>query len=164
MSSYVLSIIGTVILSSIFTLIIPEGKMSSTIKGVMKLVCVMVIVAPILRFFQEGKFPVFFGKNSNEKFFESVIDANTNFIEYYSEMNIAQAETEMALEIKKIYGVDVAISLEWKRVAREEGKYKVEGIYIEKICVSGLLGQSEAIQGQVFEYLSKTYCSEVLIE
>ena len=54
MNAYVLSVIGTILLSAIITAILPDGKTNSVIKGVSRLACVIAIVMPILTFFQSG--------------------------------------------------------------------------------------------------------------
>ena len=54
MNAYVLSVIGTVLISAVLTAIIPEGKTSKVIKGIARLACVLVIVTPIVQFFVKG--------------------------------------------------------------------------------------------------------------
>ena len=50
MNEYVLSVIGTVLIASVLTAILPEGKTSGIIKGITRLVCVVAIVAPVVSF------------------------------------------------------------------------------------------------------------------
>ena len=81
MSVYVLSVIGTVLLCSILTSILPTGKTNSVIKGIAKLVCVISIVMPVLIFFQSGKWSM----NQNifqKEFAESIIKTDEAFIQY----------------------------------------------------------------------------------
>lgn len=71
MSGYLLAIIGIVLLTGILSAVLPEGKTAKFIKGMTKLCCLAVILAPILGFFHkvatggEINFPVFFLGNSH---------------------------------------------------------------------------------------------------
>ena len=47
MSSYLLIIVGSVLLSAILTAVIPSGKTANVIKGVTKAVCLLAILSPV---------------------------------------------------------------------------------------------------------------------
>ena len=55
MSAYLLSVVGTVLFSAILTMVTPEGKTSVIIKAATRLACLVVILFPILNFFQTGR-------------------------------------------------------------------------------------------------------------
>ncbi|MFR1983862.1 MAG: stage III sporulation protein AF [Christensenellaceae bacterium] len=91
MSAYLLSIIGIVLLTAILSAVLPDGKTVKFIKGIAKLCCLAVILAPVLGFFKEasdGKinFPFFSS--------ETVIETDGAFIDY-SSTNVWLAETEL---------------------------------------------------------------------
>ena len=164
MSAYVFSVIGVVLLSAVLSCIIPEGKTSGIIKGVAKMACIAVIVSPILQFFQSGKNPALLYKNSQEIFSQSGIETDEAFIQYYSEMRIAQTQTLLQDEVLQKFGVRTGISLEWIRKEKENLKLSSDEIYITKIMVTGMEKESETLKNTVKEYLTKNYCSEVQIE
>lgn len=164
LSGYVLSVIGIVVLSAVFTCIIPEGKTASMIRGIAKIACVAVIVAPILQFFQSGEIPSFLYKNTQENFSQSGIETDTDFIQYYSEMRVKETQTCLQNELLEKYGVETQILLEWEWQQKADSKISTDEIYITKIKVSGMENQDESMRKEVKEYLSKNYCSEVQIE
>lgn len=160
MNAYVLSVIGTVVFSTILTCIIPEGKTASLIKGIAKTACVAVIVAPILQFFHTGDIPTFFYQNVQEIFSQSGIETNSEFIQYYSETRLKEAQEKLQRELFEKYAIEAKVTLEW--IWKEkDGK---EEMYIVKIKVSDMEDQTDEKKNEIREYLSKNYCSEVQIE
>ncbi len=161
MNGYLLSVMGTVLLCSILTAIAPEGKTSSVIKGVARLACVLTIIAPVLRFFKTGNLE----KNTQENFQESVIPTDEGFIQYYSEERVRETEALLKAELKERYPDVTGVCLEW---ALEEetfgGIYSAEHIRITRICVTLAQEVDEEVKAEMCSYLTKNYCSEVLIE
>lgn len=155
MNAYLLTIIGTVLLCALLTAIAPEGKLSSSIKGVAKLVCILAIIVPILRFFETKSLDVFIDKNRQENFGEDVIEADGDFIEYYSEMRVHQAEILLEKELLEKYYLECEVLFVWK--IEEE-------IRIEQINIKLLQNANEEVKSNMCDYLTKNYCSEVLIE
>ncbi len=164
MNAYVLSVTGIVILYSILTAVVPDGKTSKTIKGIMHLVCILVIVSPILDFFNIGEPPNINGEKFTGNFTESSIQADNAFIQYYSEMRVHQAQEDLAEELADLYAVDTRIIIEWEWGEREAMGYKTDEIYIKCIQVYGLETHADTVRNAVSEYLTKNYCSEVMIE
>ena len=156
MRTYLLSIVGTVLLSAVLTAVLPNGKTAGLIKGVTRLVCALVIISPILTFFQSGSGSVFETKNSDGIFSQSVIDAEETFIHYYSELRVRETEKALAQEIAEKQGVEVEVSLEWT--------LKNEDIRIDKIYIKTRKQEEMEVLRSVWEYLTENYCSEVLIE
>lgn len=156
MNGYLLCVIGTVLVCSILTAIAPEGKTSAVIKGVARLACILAIIAPVLNFLKTGDVSVFNDKNSQEIFLQEGIEGQAAFIQYYSEMRVEQTQQALQAEVKEKYGLDVAVTLVW---SQEE-----EQIRIDEIRLKLLKTTDEEVIKQVWEYLTKNYCSEVLIE
>lgn len=155
MNGYLLGVIGTVMLSALLTAITPEGKSSGVIKGVCKLVCVLAIVAPVLKFFQKG------GKDEKilETFFsQSGIDTDEDVIKYYSELKVSLSETSLEEEIFKKFGVESEISYSWQ-TEESIGEIRITRIHLK---IKGKC--EEEVSKSMWEYLTKNYCSEVLIE
>ena len=156
MSKYLLSIIGTVLLSAFLTAILPDGKTNGVIKAVARLACTLAIIAPILQFFQSGTAAFVEVKKTETIFSQSVIDAEESFIHYYSELRIRETEKALTQDIAEKYGIEVSVSIDWKKEEKE--------IFLEKIYVNTMEQQNEEALKNMWEYLTKNYCSEVLIE
>ena len=156
MSGYLLCVIGTVLLCSVLTAITPDGRTSTVIKGVARLACVLAIIAPVLNFLKTGDVSVFGDKNSQEIFSQEGIEGEGAFIQYYSEMRISQTQQALEREIKDKYSVFAEVCLLWSLVEGE--------IRIDEICVKLPEKTGEEVKRAVWTYLTKNYCSEVLIE
>lgn len=164
MKAYVLSVIGAILISAVLSCVIPEGKTASIIRGIIKMACVAIIVAPILTFFHSGKIPDFMYGDFQEIFTQSGIQSDAAFIQYYSETHIAETQKLLENELNEKYGLKTEVELEWTWMEREDDKLQSDGIYIQLIRVRGMENQDEKIKNEVKEYLSKNYCSEVQIE
>ncbi len=163
MSGYLLSIVGTVLLSAILTAVIPEGRTSAMIKNVAKLACLLVIVSPLLGVFQSFSKGSNFDENRESFFLETVIQTDEDFIKYYCNMRIEDAETALERELENEYSLPAEVKLSWlyegDRDVFETDKIKITGIYIQTKKET-----REEDKKRVWEYLTKNYCSEVLIE
>ncbi len=159
LDGYLLAILGTVLTSAILTAIVPEGKTSATVKGVAKLVCLLVIIAPIPRFLQmESFFDETSEKNTDTFFSESVIQTDESFINYYSEMRVRYAEQALETELLDKYSLLAKVTLAYETEA------ETSDINIKKITVKTEKETNEEVKKEMWEYLTKNYCSEVLIE
>lgn len=152
MNGYLLSVVGTVLIASVLTAIAPEGKTSGIIKAITKSVCLLAIIAPIPSYL--------FSENSDKKndetesfFSQTVIETDGAYIKYYSEMRIREAEQSLEAELKEKFSVQANVTLQWD--------YQENEIKITKIIVKTQNGENRAA---MWEYLTKNYCSEVMIE
>ncbi|MBQ3221344.1 MAG: hypothetical protein IJB34_05230 [Clostridia bacterium] len=162
MSGYLLSIIGTVLLCALLTSIIPEGKTGNTIKGIAKLACLLVIIAPIPRFLRStdlfDKIRKEGTENGEKKLEQSVIMTDGSFIDYYCEMRIRNAESVLREEILSKYSLETAVTLYW---SFEDTSGDIR---IDKIRIETQTPITEEKKKEMLDYLKKNYCSEVLIE
>lgn len=152
MNGYLLSVIGTVLIAALLTAIAPDGKTSGLIKAIAKSACLLAIVAPIPSYLNSG--------NSDEKnadlqtiFSQTVIETDEDFIKYYSEMRIRATAQALEAELKEKFSVVASVELEWSNESDE--------IKITKIIVRTENGEANTA---MWEYLTKNYCSEVMIE
>ena len=165
LSEYLLSLIGVVLLSAILTAIIPEGKTAGLIKSVMRMVCVLAIISPILTFLGDGALSVSGIKNSTSILSETSIQQDSAFIHYYSEMRVTETEKSLQEEIFERFSVDCEVELLWRFESEKVGKKTdIELIKITQICVKMIEKQEEEVVRKMWEYLTENYCSEVLIE
>ncbi len=160
MSAYLLSVIGTVLLSAILTAIAPEGKTSGIVKGVTRLACILVIIAPVPAFLKSAKSTE--SATIGQNFFtQTVIQTDEEFIKYYKELRIRNAQTEIAEELTRKFSVNCTVALTW---TEEETEQNESEIRITRISVKTNAQASEEAKKQMAEHLKKNYCSEVLIE
>lgn len=164
MSGYLLSIVGVVLLSAILTAILPEGKSSGLIKSVMRMVCTLAIISPILNFLRSQSFSFGENKNSSVNFSQFGIETQSSFISYYSEMRIAEAEDALEAELLEKYQTAAEVSLVWELQQEERTGDVLEAIKITQMRVKTMERRDEEVLRNMWEYLTKNYCSEVLIE
>lgn len=134
MSTYLLSIVGIVLIGGILSAIMPEGKTAAVIKGTAKLCCLIVILSPVLKFFETlkkgGDFSIFSS--------QTVIQTDASFIDYCSKERIERAETLLKERIEEKFSVEISVRLIWKYEKTEEIS-RSEEIKIERaeLSVSG---------------------------
>ncbi len=155
MNAYLLTVIGTVLLSAILTAIIPEGKTAGVIKAVAKSVCLLAIVSPIANYL--------ISRNSDENngnlqtiFPQTVIQTDDEFIKYYSEMRVRITELALEKELEDKFSVKTSVKFTCE--------YKADDIKILSIYVKTEAGGNEEDKSVMWEYLTKNYCSEVMLE
>ncbi len=165
MNGYLLGVLGTVLVCSLFTAIAPEGKTTGIIKGVARLACVLVIIAPVLVFFKTGSLAVLTGGKEEIFTNESVINGDGEYIQYYSEQRVRATEEAMKKELTEKYGVALSVSLQWT-IEKEEfgGLYMADGIRIQRIEIDVSSETKEEVIEKMRQYVRENYCSEVLIE
>lgn len=164
MNGYVLTVIGTVLLSSVLTAIVHDGKTSAVIKGVARLACVLVIVAPVLRFFTSGNLSEN-AENSTGFFSQIGIEADEGFIQYVSEMRVLETERAVEAELSEKYGVETEVTIFWERESSVYADlYESESICVKKMLVQCKTKITETVKESMQKYLTKSYCGEVLIE
>ena len=165
MNEYLLSIVGVILLSAMLTAILPDGKTSGLIKSVMRMACILAIISPILAFFRSGSLVVGAEKKSDINSENAVIEMDAEFIHYYSEMRISEAESVLKSEIFERFQVDCNVTLHWQFEAEMTGKNATaELIKITQIHIKTVGQEQEEVLKEMWEYLTKNYCSEVLIE
>lgn len=154
MNGYLLSVIGTILLSALLTAILPNGKTSAVIKAITKLACLLVIISPVFSYIQAETGTS--NRNSSKNLSQSVIQTDETFITYYSEMRIQNAQAQLESEIKEKFDFDCKVVFAWE--------YDKETIRIIKLTVQPQTELSEQQNSGLYEYLTNNYCSEVVIE
>lgn len=162
LNGYLLSIIGTTLVSSVLLSILPEGKSSGMVKGIAKLVCLVSIVSPIPNLIGEETFSKLFQsdstKKNNQQFTETVIRTDEEFIDYVSELRIDNAKWTIELEIYQRFEVECSIRVDCV-IASDTAKMQLNNIYVQfDSC------EKEQTAEEIVAYLKKTYLCEVQIE
>ncbi len=162
LDAYLLCIIGTVLLSSLLTALLPEGRTSASVKAVAKLICLLAIISPIPSFLQMEGFFDGINDTNNENletnFPQTVIQTDESFIKYYCKMRVENAENVLQEELLKKFSVQVIVKIDW------EYQSSNDDIKIVKIYVKTETELDEEAKKNMWDYLRKNYCSEVLIE
>ena len=167
MSAYLLSIIGIVLLTAILSAVLPDGKTVKFIKGIAKLCCLAVILAPVLGFFKEasdGKinFPFFSS--------ETVIETDGAFIDYCSTKRVENAEEDLEEKMEELFSVRVEATLLWEYcgAVTEGGKdgylsvYEGTEIKITKVLLKDIEGNiDEEVREKMKEHITDKYGCEV---
>ncbi len=165
MNDYLLRIMGTILLCALLTAVLPTGKTSAIIKSMTRLACVLVIVAPVLRFFKSGSIESLLQTTGEDFFAKSVISQDNEFIQYYSELRVRETERALEKELSDQYSVEATVQLIWHMETETFASvYSTENIRIESICVETQEEVQEEIKREIWLYLTENYCSEVLIE
>ena len=152
LSGYLLTVIGTILLCAVLTAIVPEGQTAGMIKGTAKLACLLAIVSPIPELLRVEK-------SSEINFSQTVIETDAEFIQYYCEMRIRQTKEHIEKTILSEYGLQTDVALAWEYTEKQAELYT-----IKTITVQMQQNTTEEVERAVCEYLTKNYCSEVLIE
>ena len=164
MNVYLLSVIGTVLISAILTALIPEGKTATVIRSVAKLACTVAILAPILRFFKTGELSEGgeLSTASTENFSKISIQADEEFIQYYCEIRVRETECALEKELAENHGVSADVTLLWE-IRREEiyRIYDGQEIYVKAVQISPNQAMVAEIQAKIKEKFQKEYGCEV---
>lgn len=165
MKDYLFTIIGTVLVSAIITVLIADGRTATIIRNITRLVCVLVIISPIFNNFFVKTPDTFLRKENNDYFSENVIETHANFIQYYSELRIGNAEKLLEEELLNKFKVQTNTDIQWE--FKEDNAldiYAENNIKILRINISVGGAISEEVKKSMCEYVANTYCSEVKIE
>ncbi len=130
MKTYILSIAGIILLSAVVSIIAPNGKMGVFVKGMTKLLILVVIVAPLISIVKKGEFDC-----ALDNFAE-----DTPFLEYCAGVVSSDDEKQIAAFLLEDYGVLADV----KAVRSADGKYTLEKITV-KVLDLGIFGQDEHI-------------------
>lgn len=161
MKEYMISVIGIVLISAIIITLQPEGKTGAVIKGVSKLSCLLVILAPIGNFFQD--------KHGEKSFFdfslENVIETDEAFIDYCSRTRVENAEVILQDRLYEKFDCAVQVDLQWEYAPSITGEASYKDYVGKEVKITGIFlsGVSdEKTQEEIRTYLKNTYPFEVI--
>ena len=98
MSAYILSICGAVILSALVTIIMPEGKIGKFINGVLKILCVFIMLVPLVNWVSDLKFE---GKGEGN---ETEVSLDEDYLDYFFGKQVVEKE----------FSIKVLIVTDWE--------------------------------------------------
>ncbi len=167
MNAYLLSVIGTVLISAVITALIPEGKTATVIRSIAKLACTVAILAPILNFFKTGDLDEGGGlsQTTTGNFSKVSIQTDEEFIQYYCEIRVRETERALEQELAKSYGVSATVTLVWEmRTETVYGLYDGREIFINAVKVLPQREIPVEIQEKFCKKCKKEYGCEVQFE
>lgn len=135
MATYILSVCGAVILSSLILVLLPEGRLGKFINGILKLFCLLVMTVPLFQFFTDEEYAVDSGDVNSE------IKLDDPFIEYFYEEMSLREEVGLKELLETEYLVELEVRIGWTFV---DYAYEVSNVTI-KIKNFGMYGDDEHI-------------------
>lgn len=109
LSSWVLTIVGMVVLSVIGDIILPQGKIAKTVKGVFAFITVLVIASPLPELFN-GSFEVFSSLTDETHAFDEQISQTI----YQMRVEQARSQIEITLGDRGVDNPEITIISENK--------------------------------------------------
>lgn len=125
MTEYILSVFSVVTISSIITMIYPNGKLHKFLKTILSVFVLIVIISPVINFLNSNDF---FTENSSNTVQTSNLLEQKNYLEYiYSKKT--EENINICENILKKYNVtDTEIDVIYR--ITESAEYKIEKIRI----------------------------------
>lgn len=108
MSAYILSICGAVILSALVTIIMPEGKIGKFINGVLKILCVFIMLVPLVNWVSDLKFE---GKGEGN---ETEVSLDEDYLDYFFGKQAESFSEELEKIVEKEFSIKVLIVTDWE--------------------------------------------------
>ena len=144
MKTYILSIVGAVLISAVITMVSPGGKMGKFVKGGMKLFTLVVLIAPFVSWFRSGQLSLTTG----------VLGEDDGYYAACAEMLAKQDEEEIVAAVREEFGVEATAEVR----RRADATFAREKITV-KISDFGISGQGEHkdITGRVQAFLIEQY-------
>lgn len=126
MKAYILSIAGVILLSAVLSMIVPNGKTGAFVRGMMKLLILSVVIAPMIGWLKTGEFD----------FAPSALNENAAYLEKCASIVSQNDESEIRFYLQETFGV----TAEAEVTRSTDGRY-----FLEKITVNiyefGINGQ-----------------------
>lgn len=163
MTGYLLSIIGIVLFCGLLCAILPEGKLSDSVKTACKLSVLAVFAAPIAAFLMGLKTgDNLLIENSNQ----AVIKLDSSFIDYCCKSRVESLKKQILSTLQDVRSEIAFVEIEWEyeSVQTDEAylkSYDETKIKITKICIFITSGLGEKWQVELEEKMQKEYGCEV---
>lgn len=116
MKEWILSIIGVVLLVSIFSLLTPSGRLNKIIKGIFSFIISLVIISPVLSYFTDTDvaFTYDFSDIAYDKLYlsyvaeESVNQKQQNCIKIAEELGISEAQVIIEYSVGQAFEIQIS--------------------------------------------------------
>lgn len=155
MSAYILAVCGAVLIATLVTILLPEGKIGKFINGILRVFCVFILMLPIYslvtQWTEDGFSPTTNGK----------IELDNSFLEHNYAIWAKEKENQIKSIVENEFKITVTVLLDWT-YAREE--FIVQKIEV-KIESFGIIPVDEHIYTiqQVQKRVQKIVNTEVVV-
>lgn len=155
MSAYILAVCGAVLIATLVTILLPEGKIGKFINGILRVFCVFILMLPIYslvtQWTEDGFSPTTNGK----------IELDNSFLEHNYAIWAKEKEKQIKSIVENEFKITVTVLLDWT-YAREE--FIVQKIEV-KIESFGIIPVDEHIYTiqQVQKRVQKIVNTEVVV-
>lgn len=102
MQAYLLSVAGAVLLSAVVSILVPEGRLGPVIRGVTKLVTLLLLVSPVISLLRGASF-------SME---ETAFEEDADFLSYCTERVEEHDETSVEAWLLEEYGISAVADVD----------------------------------------------------
>lgn len=119
MKSYVLSIVGAVLLSAVMSMIIPNGKIGKHIQGVGKLLVVLFLISPIITFIHDRTF----------SFQEGDLKYDQSYLETSAVLASEREAERIKIRIEEEYSIEIQVAV----TRSADGSYRLEKILVKVV-------------------------------
>jgi len=147
MKAYLLAVSGAILLSALLTLLLPGGKLSMTLKSIVKIFVLSVVLLPITDFLKDKKMDF-----SSEK-----ISVDSSYLTSCIDMIECTDEEEIASYLSDTYGLRANVDAE----REAEGAFPLKKITVN-IVVSVINDADEHIH--IIDQVKEALCSEYRCE
>lgn len=160
LKEYLLAVIGITLLSAFLLNVLPQGKTNKTVKGVVRAACLLVVITPILALFQG-----FIKKEDSGNFFEdffskSVIQTDSNYIDYCREKTVEDAEKSLERQIEKKFSVFLSVELKCRVEQASFSSAKGEWLVVEKAILTPKSSVEQALKEEIAAYILTEYAAK----
>lgn len=152
--------IGITLLSAFLLNVLPQGKTNKTVKGAIRAACLLVVITPILSLFQ-----AFIKKGNSGDFFEdffskSVIQTDSNYIDYCREKTVENAENSLKRQLEKKFSVFLSVELKCRVEQASYSSAKGEWLVVEKAILTAKSTVEQPLKEEITAYILKEYAAE----
>ena len=119
LSSWILSILGIIIISLIIEIILPTGKTVKLIKSILGIFTIFIIISPL------NKIDI---SNIYSSIFTTKIEIDSEFIEKRKEEILEEYETEIIKNLEENGYFQIKISLD---IEKNENDFKIKAIFVD---------------------------------
>ena len=113
MQAYLLSVAGAVLLSAVVSILVPEGRLGPVIRGVTKLVTLLLLVSPVISLLRGASFSVE----------ETALGEDADFLSYCAERVEKRDEHSVEARLLEEYGISAVADLDLAADGSYSAKY-----------------------------------------
>ena len=155
MAAYILAVCGAVLLATLVTILLPDGKIGKFINGILRLFCVLILMLPIYNLVDQWRKDGF-SATTNGK-----IELDNSFLEHNYAIWAEEKKAQIQKVVEEEFKIVVAVSMQWTYLREQFIVQKVE-IKIESFGIIPVDEHIYTIQ-QVQKRVAKIVNTEVVV-